>query len=457
MQNFSNKEINLRFEDWLLNPVESPDLEVKDWIDPGNREAQGTIAKALIALENHGGGFLVIGFTDAVDGILRPGLGRPETLDAFGTDQINAIVSRFADPPFHVHVSQQKSPVDGQTYPVIRTPGTSKIPVRSKSATQASIKDNVYYIRRPGPCSDLPRDGIEWDALIRRCVLNQRAEIVEMLRNFMPNAERQDPSQGQEASDTNAFTTFCLDSFTRWQSINQALNDEDPSKIKLGYFIFACEIHTVTQQRSQQEILTAIEGLRRYTGWPILTVLHQADAKPYPYHEFIEASYTKLRHRDPAHADFWRVDPSGKIYFLRGYQEDCLELLAETKKVRSPGSGIDLTVPVWRVGEFLLRCSELARFMVGNEFTLSVQCEWHGLKERELFMFNPRRMLFDGHRCTVDTVKTRSVFAHDVLSDLLPDAVRALTAKLYSSFDFLDLPNKFYEEEIEYLRTGRIG
>jgi len=69
-------------------------------------------------------------------------------------------------------------------------------------------------VRRPGPASEAPLDGHEWDALIRRCVMNQRGEIVEILRSFIPT-----PAQGNLAAivdEGEALNQFSSDSFARW-------------------------------------------------------------------------------------------------------------------------------------------------------------------------------------------------------------------------------------------------
>jgi hypothetical protein len=60
MSHLLNRDINPQFEDWLISPMETLDIEAKDWLDMDDVESKGTIAKTLIALENHGGGFLVI-------------------------------------------------------------------------------------------------------------------------------------------------------------------------------------------------------------------------------------------------------------------------------------------------------------------------------------------------------------------------------------------------------------
>eukprot|EP01036_Dinobryon_divergens_P004037 gene4037-5332_t len=97
-----NKEINSMFEDWLSSPMESPDFEVKDWLDLTDRDHQGLLAKALIALENHGGGFLLIGFTETEDKKLVPNVNFAVDATLYTTDKINGIVDYFASPSFHV-------------------------------------------------------------------------------------------------------------------------------------------------------------------------------------------------------------------------------------------------------------------------------------------------------------------------------------------------------------------
>lgn len=451
-----NREINSVFEDWLLNPMESLNIEVKGWLDMNDIESRGAIAKALIALENHGGGYLVIGFSEDGSKVLSPNKNRPENLSAFGTDEINAIIKKYAEPRFHAHVIFQRHPESGDEFPVIRSPGSSKVPVRSCSETPGgTLKNKVYYIRKPGPSSEAPLEGREWDALIRRCVLNQRSEIIDILRSFIPTI-----ASGNLQANVNereALNQFSRESFIRWTSLNEGLKKEHPAKIELGYFSLSCQIIGQSKGLNPSEILSAIKGLRRYTGWPVFIALHQPESKPYLKDGVLEASLIGIKYANPAHADFWRIHPDGFFYLLRGYQEDCLETLTESSKVRAPGTGIDLTIPAWRVAEFLLRSEELARSMFEDRFAMLVRCEWTGLKGRELFMFNPRRMLFDDHRCEATRVVTEEMLTQDIVENLLPEAVKRLTTPLYEHFDFFQPPSKFFDEEIMFMKTGQIS
>jgi hypothetical protein len=449
-----NRDINSRFEDWLISPAEALDFEVKDWLDLRESEARGTVAKALIALENHGGGFLLIGFKED-QGRLVPNPQRPASLAQYGTDEINAIIKKCAEPSFHAHVTYQRHPETGEEFPIIQVAGLTKVPIRSSSATpNGTLKQNIYYIRRPGPASEGPMDGAEWDALIHRSVLKQRSEIIDLIRSFTPAAT---PGNLQFLVNERAsLNQFVSDSFNRWSTINNALRADDPSKIKYGWFSFACQIVGESKRLTPRLILESVERLRRYTGRPMFMVLHQPENKPYLKDGALEASLTKLKMPSPAHADFWRIHPEGYFYLLRGYQEDDLQTLSDARTGRKPGTGIDLTVPVWRVAEFLLRSEELARSMYEEGFSMQVRCEWSGLKERELFVFNPRRILFDGHRCSADEVITEGKYSQAAISEVLPDVVKILTADLYQHFDFFQPPERFYDEEISLMRGGRL-
>ena len=153
-----NRDLKARFDDWLLNPVEELDWEVKRWLDMSNPESEGTIAKELIALENHGGGFLVIGFDDSHRAqLVADEENRPSSLDCYGGDKINAIVRGRAEPAFHVEVTLQGGPGSGLLFPVCRVTGSTKVPVRSRSETaKVSTEQHVLHSRaraRESPAS----------------------------------------------------------------------------------------------------------------------------------------------------------------------------------------------------------------------------------------------------------------------------------------------------------------
>jgi hypothetical protein len=51
-----------RIQELVKRPGESLSVELKRWINPDHAEGIVKIVKAALALRNHGGGYIVIGF-----------------------------------------------------------------------------------------------------------------------------------------------------------------------------------------------------------------------------------------------------------------------------------------------------------------------------------------------------------------------------------------------------------
>lgn len=167
----------------VANPREDLEVELKGWLDLQDANQAGNLAKSIIALANHGGGFVLIGFSKTKSGI-QPDPNRPSSIAGYDNDAVNSIVQKYAEPTFHCSVQAVTPEGGGPPHPIIIVPGGHKAPIRSKreSPDGKSIKINVYYIRRPGPASESPQSGREWDELVRRCIVNARDELVEAVR-----------------------------------------------------------------------------------------------------------------------------------------------------------------------------------------------------------------------------------------------------------------------------------
>ena len=444
-----NKDINSRFEDWLLNPSEGLDFEVKQWLNMDDPESQGIIAKALIALENHGGGFLLLGYREDEHKRLEPDPNRPASMEPYLGDSLNAIVKRRAEPAFHVEVTLQMHPKTGAEYPLVRVPGTSKVPIRSESATAGgALKQNVYYIRAPGPESRGPRDGTEWDALLRRSILNQREDIVRALRGIIGiDSGLALPTQPTEMDELMAFV---INSESRWSTLNASLPDDHPSKIKLGHFRFAARAIGKSKDMKPVDILQVNDSSRDYTGWPPFATIYREHMKPAPFDGCIEAWLAHIDTPDVGHADFWRIRPDGYFFLLRGYQEDSTD---PHRRVAEPGTSFEATLPIWRLGEFLLRVADLATAMFEGEFEILVDCEWTGLTGRRLFVDKFRRAI-RAATAAQDNAHTSGRFP-GTIRDILPEAVRMLLEKLYQQFDFLEISPQMYAEELSDMTKGK--
>ena len=157
---------NRRLADLLVEPREDLDVEVKGWLDlAGSGEHKATLAKALLALANHGGGYVLLGLTET-DSSIVPATGRPATLNNYSQDQVNGIVQSYAEPPFHCAVHHLAGP-DGGVHPIVVVPGGHRVPVRAKRSGPNGeiVQVHAIYIRRPGAKSEVPQSAREWDEL----------------------------------------------------------------------------------------------------------------------------------------------------------------------------------------------------------------------------------------------------------------------------------------------------
>lgn len=437
-----DQDIYRQLWEWFQNPLEYLEVEVKWWLDLDDREHQWTIAKGLIALENHWWWRLIIWYTcDNEKRLVPDSSNRPANLEKYNTDSMNSILARFAEPKFHVDVTIHKHPNTWEEFPVICVYGETKVPVRSNSGTDKSIKSHCYFVRRPWPSSEQPRDAIDWDKLMNKCILQQRGEIVGMLRKFVGI----DVLQNEKTDEYADLHKFIHNARARWEQINKTLSE--PVRNKFWYYSFWCQIVGNSKKLSFKEIRDGIMYLRKYTWWPLFLFSHNSDECPSLIWDCLEVS---LKSWDSAHANFWRVCPEGFIYVSRGYQEDCHEDL-------TPWTSLDIAIPAWRVGEFLLIVNELWKMMFDDWFSLLVTCEWRGIENRSIISLGSRRHVSGKYQCKDWSIQTKWKFDSNAIESLLPDVVKTLLKPFYEKFSFLELADEFYSSETNELKTGRYG
>ena len=179
----------------VLEPVETLEVEYKEWLNLRTKAHRAKLAKELIALRNHGGGHVVLGFSDPE----MEASPCPEGYDYVTADYVNGVVARYSDPPFHCRTAS----VLGHL--VISVPAGVTVPVRSKKGSENDeiIRDR-YYTRRPGPSSEPPQSGLEWDTLLRRCIANRDVELEALVRRIvrvMANPTEHVPVRGSARID----------------------------------------------------------------------------------------------------------------------------------------------------------------------------------------------------------------------------------------------------------------
>jgi transcriptional regulator with XRE-family HTH domain len=444
-------DIQNRLLDLLRYPREEPPIELKGWLDPTSENDKANLAQAMLALANHGGGYLILGFTESA-GNWQPA-GEP-LFDAgrFTQDLVNGIVRSYAEPAFHCEVHHVKHPDTGFCHPIISVPGGHKVPVRAKrdGPNRSHVRENTYYVRGPGPESRPIHSAREWDELIRRCLFDAKGELLNSFRSILlGEAPLSAVDPGTAIPKLEEWIRSCR---SRFSALNtKRISEKLPDHFVRGTWTVGYQVIGALTEPSPRELLELLRKVKGHeTGWPPWWIPTVHDIAPYPFEGYIECWLGRhSQHQDPAHSDFWRASPRGMMFLLRGYQED------EATDRRRPGTEFEFTLPLWRVAECLLHAERFANELAGSSASVAFRVIWEGLNGRLLTSWNPMYgELHQTHRCRQDAVSSYLLLPADQISAGLPEIVQNLTKPLYEAFDFFEIPKVTIDSELLRLRRG---
>jgi hypothetical protein len=429
------------------HPREAPDCELKGWLDLDDARSAGTLAKACLALANSGGGYLMVGFEERPDGWTAV---PSTTVDRFTQDLLNDVVKKYADPAFHVEVHHIVHPTTRARHPVVIVPGGHPVPIRCRRGSAENVvTENAYYIRRPGPASEMPRSAEEWSALVRRCVLADRDSLFRQL-----SAALAAPAETTVGNVPAAHDAWVTESKERFDAVQvDTYGSLDASPLKHGTWMASYSMEVRDEDMGLRPFR---DRLRRCvggeTGWPIGLFLDRADKRSYSANGVIE-SWLGGSNADVGHADFWRASPSGHFATFRGYQDD--EIVNERRPL---GTCMDFVIFVWRIGEVLLHAMRFASEFADAGTSVQITVEWKGLKGRRLTNTSNRDRyhLHDNYRNRDDVVRA-SVHIDDAATiDInLSELVGRITRPLYEAFDFFELSKEIRDAELNRFRNRR--
>ena len=444
---------NRRLADFLLDPRETLDIEIKGWLDLAHSEEhKATLAKALLAMANHGGGRVILGLRED-NSAFTTDSEAPATLDAYTQDAINGIVKRYAEPAFHCSVHHIRHPSSGCVHPIIGVPGGHRAPIRAKrnGPNNNIVKVHAVYIRRPGPESAEPLTAREWEQLFTRCVVGQRDELLDQIRNIVLGVPRSLPEDSSNAIPAlGHWTQRCDDA---WKQRIETLPSDSPGRLPRGSYTFAYHVDGATRL-SLADLLDVLRQAPRLTGWSTWLVPSLPAISPSPVDGTIECwiDGDDRDHPEPraaALSDFWRVSPDGFAFLRRGYQEDGDHAAAGRI---APGTCLDAILPIWRVGEALLHAAYLAGRLDGA--MISFNARYTGLSGRRLVKW-VRPMEFFGWAGGVSQDDSVTLTTHADASTVtanLVDVVHSLLSPLHERFNFTRLPVDIVRHELKLLR-----
>ncbi len=432
------------------DPRETLNIELKCWLDLTNKDDQATLAKAVIALANHGGGYLVLGFKELGDGTFECHEPRPTTLNGFSQDVIARIVATYADPAIQVSVVRRTRNADGGVHPIVDVPGGHRTPIMAKkgSPDQKTLIAHRIYTRRPTPESAEPANAVEWRDLLDRCIRAGRDDLLDAIRGVLDGRSGADSAAPTLALDE--LKSFAEAGLERWRSLAP---EATPNKATdpPGWYTVAYQIAGEIPKRTLPELQELLLTVPGFTGWRPWWVPTRDGIRPYSFDDVLECYLGKdgQRTSDPAHADFWRASPVGQLFLLRGFDED------SHRDTVAPGTAFDITLPVWRIGECLSHAACFAQRLVGEPRPVTFRFTWKGLSGRELKVLQGRRWVYEGHIAKQDFHAASLTVGSDQIADQLPELVYEVLRPVYSLFDLFDLPKALVDEELQRMRGSR--
>lgn len=429
------------------NLQEGLEVEAKNWLNGLiSPDDQAKLAKEIIALANHGGGYVFIGFADA-NGELTPIAPTADESKVFTQDQIANLVERYVSPPCQCVVEYYKQKSGTISHPVIVVPGNHRVPIWAKRGAPDTniLRNDRVYIRRPGGKSEEARTQDDWERLLDRLVKSRQNTLIDAIREAINPTQDLLPA----ASDPG-IESWERDGLLAWQEQLSGLDTNDPRRLLHGYWTISFSISGFSATLTDLNDALRKE-MPKYSGWPPFTYLEREPIRPRGRGDKIVAWMGAIDpERDESHeyraehADFWQMSRDGKGFMLRPMQEDRPGFLANMRPRPTPPY-FDWVIPIYRMAEVLKFIEALGlRFADGNaEFTLRIS--YFKAKGRSLQQQSFKYNLWDGATTHEDLlVSTITAKVAEVALNI-EELVFRLLAPIYEQFDFTKLPKNLVD------------
>jgi hypothetical protein len=402
-----------RIDDLVARPSEGLPVEVKSWIDPATPEGAAKIVRGCLAMRNHNGGFMIFGLNDQT--LQVETAGKPANVrDAFHTDKIQQLVSRYAHETFEIEVAFAER--DGTEIPVIVIPDGIQYPVASKGDLVGSDGKKLVHVGsvycrtlnsngRASTAVALPKD---WHDLFDRCFENREADIGRFLRRHLGSSADGLSALGIKPqvslqAQTLSFLDEGINHFVQAASARNltgvAHEMANGAKFAVALIISPLKTGEMPTATFRQTLASSNPNL---TGWPIWldsAGFRDETARPLVKDGTWQALIVSTQRGWSDHLDFQLFDPNGRFYLLGNLQDD--------GGGRVPGSVLDPIIAILRVAETIAVGLAFARALgwEPEDTTLAFAFRWSKLTGRKLEPWaNPGVYISAYERTATDTV-----------------------------------------------------
>jgi len=362
-------------------PNETLDVEYKSSLILSDSNDKANLARHIAAISNYGGGKIVFGFNDdmtVADSI-------PTHIE-INRDTVSSVVKKYLEPTIACDVHAVRSNL-GTLHQIIVVPGHGSSPICAKASgpdkngKPAGICQGIYYIRKPGPSSEPIIAASEWQPVIRRCAMHDKAGLLAAISGALSQPETDSASVVNVDRWHNA-ARIAFNS----RLVNKRIStDIARNNVQFSYLIESDgeSLKTNQLERTLSEVNSEVKDLVS-TGWSMMYIFGKQDIGPYwesdetsGYNDdFLECSQVDKELIGES-ADFWRVSPDGRVTLIRDLWEDTLNTQARVQ----PYTIIDPDLMIRSLAEIVRHARALsARF--SSAARIHFICEWRGIKGR---------------------------------------------------------------------------
>ncbi|MCQ3018878.1 ATP-binding protein [Pseudomonas tremae] len=445
-----------RLDSLVSRLSEGLNVEIKTWIDPKADESVAKITKAVIALYNRNGGYLIIGFDNKT--LLPDMQGASDDVKAsFHVDVIQGIVSKYSSISIEIKVGFVE--LQGLLYPVIAVPQGVTVPaaatkdLHGPDRKKPLIRENTIYFRTLGSNGTPSTSAIkaaDWRDLLEICFDNREADIGRFLRRQLGNEGANNFSLALRSSTLEDRARSVLQEGARSRELSIETRKLDASaQVLLQRGIW--EVGLVFDppkdiEDSTKDFLAKVESANpQYTTWPAWLVtsgFRNPDDRPYKRETAWESLVVSS---SGEHLDFYRMHAQGQFYQSRILRDDL------TSKVK-PCTALDPRLAVYFVAEVIavgLRFAEALDF--GADAKLGLMFRWNGLRGRHIDHWVDNGFYSPHHETREDSIESYvEVPADTPASSIAPYAQRAIS-RLFGSFAGFELKSDEIEIEVNRL------
>lgn len=415
------------------NLAESLSVEVKNWLGGlQEKETQAKLAKEIIALANHGGGQIYIGFEDEENGIHKEIVPKEGEVSGFSRDKLASVVSRYIEPNFECEIDMRRRTDSEIVHPIILVPSIDKTPVWAKrsSPDETTLKSSCLYIRRPGAQSEPPCDRGDWLNIIDLLVRNRQDELLNAFRNILTPKAIPPESMLQNLIQWDTLQ------YKNWfQQVEKSQTNQLTKSTQLGTYSFSFRIHGFTSETNTEISQFLRSEMKNMSGFPPFSLPYNQ----YPGQNDSDGNlYFWLPTKSDGFQDYWKISKQGYGFHIRNFREDTPDYWSIYPKPKYPS--FDISVHVYRAAEYVNSVSQIAQKFADINAKIDCKLTYRNMLGRSLATHNPGKYdIWHGGTSKSQEISNSITFNSAETELSLKEIIYRLLAPMFEHFDMFGL------------------